>query len=156
MRVDRVTDFWSIIGSNPAQSGDDVRSALDRVSGRLDGLDATDLVKFSEELREALYRIDRRELAEIPVVSAVGLELPQTSDHFLYARCACILGGRDAYDAVLGSTSEFTCFVRPFFQAAEGLLYLAPSVYKKKFGSEMVAVGGFPIESMSNAQGWAE
>ncbi|MEU0696196.1 DUF4240 domain-containing protein [Streptomyces niveus] len=151
-----MTDFWSIIGSNPAQAGDDVRSALDRVSGRLDGLDAPDLVKFSEELREALYGIDRRDLAEIPVVLAVGLELPQTSDHFLYSRCACILAGRDAYDATLRSTSEFTCFVRPFFQAAEGLLHLAPSVYEKKSGSEMRAVGGFPIESMSNAQGWAE
>ncbi|MYR49295.1 DUF4240 domain-containing protein [Streptomyces sp. SID4928] len=151
-----MTDFWSIIGSNPARSGDDVRSALDRVSGRLDGLDAADLVKFSEDLRESLYKIDRRDLGEIPVVLAVGLELPQTSDHFLYARCACILGGRDAYDAVLGSTSEFTLFVSPFFQAAEGLLYLAPRVYEKKFGSEMVAVGGFSIESMSNVQGWAE
>lgn len=154
--MDHVTDFWSIIGSNPAQSGDDVRSALDRVSGRLYGLDATDLVKFSEGLSEALYGIDRRELAEIPVVLAAGLELPQTSDHFLYARCACILTGRNAYDAALRSTSEFACFVRPLFQAAEALLHLAPSVYEKKFGSEMGAVGRFPIESMSNAQGWAE
>lgn len=154
--MDHVTDFWSIIGSNPAQSGDDVRSALDRVSGRLYGLDATDLVKFSEGLSEALYWIDRRELAEIPVVLAAGLELPQTSDHFLYARCACILTGRNAYDAALRSTSEFACFVRPLFQAAEALLHLAPSVYEKKFGSEMGAVGRFPIESMSNAQGWAE
>ncbi|MBP0458660.1 DUF4240 domain-containing protein [Streptomyces montanisoli] len=151
-----MTDFWNIIGSNPAQSGDDVRSALDRVSGRLDGLDATDLVKFSEELREALYGMDRRQLAEIPVALAVGLELLQTSDHFLYSRCACILAGRDAYNAALRSTSEFTCFVRPFFQAAEGLLYLCPSVYEKKVGSKMRVVGGFPIESMSNAQGWAE
>ncbi|MFD3519925.1 DUF4240 domain-containing protein [Streptomyces sp. NPDC058653] len=135
-----MTDFWGIIGSNPAQSGDDVRSALDRVSGRLDGLDATDLVKFSEELRGALYGIDRRELAEIPVVLAVGLELPQTSDHFLYSRCGCILAGRGAYDAALRSASEFTCFVRPFFQAAEGLLYLAPSVYERKVGREMRAV----------------
>ncbi|MFF6853920.1 DUF4240 domain-containing protein [Streptomyces bacillaris] len=131
-------------------------SALYRVAGRLDKLNASDLVKFSEELREALYGIDERELAEIPVVLAAGLDLPQTSDHFLYARCACILAGRDAYDAALRSASEFTCFARPFSQAAEGLLYLAPSVYKKKVGAEIGAVGVFPIESMSNAQGWAE
>lgn len=133
-----------------------MRSALVRVLGRLDGLDAADLVKFSQDLREALHRIDRRELAKIPVVLAVGLELPQTSDHFLYARCACILAGREAYDATLGSASEFACFVRPFFQAAEGLLYLAPSVYEKKVGAEMGDVGGFPIESMSNVHGWVE
>ncbi|WP_437096285.1 DUF4240 domain-containing protein [Streptomyces sp. enrichment culture] len=149
-------DFWNIIGSNPAQSGDDVRSALDRVSGRLDELDATDLVKFSEELREALYRIDRRALAEIPVALAGGLELPQSSDHFLYARCACILAGRDAYDATLRSSSEFARFVRPSLQAAEGLLYLAPGIYEKKVGNEMGVVSGFPIESMSNVQGWVE
>lgn len=156
MRVDRVIDFWSIIGSNPAQSGDDVRSALDRVSGRLDELDSTDLVKFSEELREALYGIDRRALAEIPVILAGGLELPQSSDHFLYARCACILAGRGAYDATLRSSSEFARFVRAFSQAAEGLLYLAPRIYEKKVGNEMGAIGGFPIDSMSNVQGWAE
>lgn len=149
-------DFWSIIGSNSTQSRDDVLSALDRVSGRLDELDADDLVKFSEKLREALYGIDRRALAEIPVVLAGGLELPQTSDHFLYARCACILAGRDAYDATLRESVEFARFVRPFAQAAEGLLYLAPSVYEKKFGDEMGMVSGFPIESMSNAQGWVK
>ncbi|MFF9079893.1 DUF4240 domain-containing protein [Streptomyces rubiginosohelvolus] len=149
-------DFWSIIGSNPAQSGDDVRSTLDRIAGRLDELDASDLVTFSKELRGALHEIDRRALAEVPVVLAAGLELPQTSDHFLYARCACILAGRGAYDASLRSASEFTPFVKPFFQAAEGLLYLAPSVYEKKFGAEMGAVGGFSIESMTNGQGWVE
>ncbi|MFJ4859490.1 DUF4240 domain-containing protein [Streptomyces sp. NPDC088748] len=151
-----MTEFWRIIGSNPAQSGDDVRSALDRVSGRLDELDAADLVRFSEKLREALYGIDRRELAEIPVVLAGGLELPQTSDHFLYARCACVLTGRDAYDATLRTSSEFSRFVSPFSQAAEGLLYLAPGVYEKKVGSGMGMVSAFPIESMSNVQGWAE
>ncbi|MFE2842776.1 DUF4240 domain-containing protein [Streptomyces scopuliridis] len=149
-------DFWHIIGSNPVQSGGDVRSALDRLSGRLDELDPADLVKFSEKLREALYGIDRRELAEIPVVLAGGLELPQTGDHFLYARCACILAGRDKYDATLRASSDFARFVKPFSQAAEGLLYIASSVYEKKVGSEMRMGGGFAIESMSNVQGWAE
>ncbi|MFE4537751.1 DUF4240 domain-containing protein [Streptomyces scopuliridis] len=149
-------DFWRIIGSNPAQSGEDVRLALDRLSGRLEELDPVDLVKFSEKLREALYGIDRRELAEIPVVLAGGLELSQTGDHFLYARCACILAGRDAYDATLRASSDFARFVAPFSQAAEGLLYITSSVYEKKVGSEMVMSGGFAIESMSNVQGWAE
>lgn len=150
-----MTDFWRTIGSNPARSGDDVRQALDRVSGRLDELDAAELVKFAENLREALYWIDKRVLAEIPVVLAGGLELTQTSDHFLYARCACILAGKDAYYATLTISSEFTRFVSPFSQAAEGILYLAPGIYEKKFGHEMEKIDRFPIESMSNVHGWS-
>lgn len=151
-----MTDFWHIVGSNPVRAADDVRSALDRLTGRLGELDPVDLIRFARQLREALYGIDRRELAEIPVVLRGGFELPQTSDHFLYARCACVLAGRDAYEASLEASSEFEGFVRPFAQAAEELLYLASSIYERKVGREMGIVSGLPVDSMSNVQGWAE
>ncbi|MFG1672019.1 DUF4240 domain-containing protein [Streptomyces sp. Y7] len=84
-------DFWRIIGSNPAQDADEVRSALGGVAERIDGLDPEDLIRCAEGLYEALYALDRRELGEIPVAFPGGLEFTQTSDHFLYARCACVL-----------------------------------------------------------------
>ncbi|GAA4234874.1 hypothetical protein GCM10022254_40800 [Actinomadura meridiana] len=137
----RVIDFWDIIGLSSAQSADDVRSTLGRVSGRLGELAAADLVKFFERLHEALNGLDRGELAEIPVFVR-GQEWPQSSDHFLYARCACVLAGRDAYDASLRSSSEFARFVQTFFQTAEELLSLAPAVHERRVGREMDMVGG--------------
>lgn len=149
-------DFWRIIGSNPAQDADEVRSALGGVAERIDGLDPEDLIRFAEGLYEALYALDRRELGEIPVTFPGGLEFTQTSDHFLYARCACVLSGKETYDVSLKSSSGFMGFVRPFHQAAEELLYLAPRAYEKKVGRGMGAVDGPPVESKSNVQGWAQ
>jgi hypothetical protein len=149
-----VVDFWKIIGSNSVESSDEVKSALDRVAGRLGELEPGDLVDFVEKLHENLYRIDRRELAEIPVILAGGLRLPQTSDHFLHVRCACILAGRDEYEASLASSDTFTRFVKPYALAAEGLLHIASNVYENKFGGDLEVASGYPVESMSNLQGW--
>ncbi|TWD75375.1 uncharacterized protein DUF4240 [Kribbella amoyensis] len=151
-----MTAFWRIVGSNSVRSASEVQSALEQVSGQLRELDPDGLVQFEGKLREAPHTIDRRELAEIPVSLAGGLELPQTSDHFLYARCACILSGQDAYDAVLLAASEFSRFVRPYAQAAEELLYLASGTYEKKVGEESSLKAMFPLESTSNVQGWTE
>ena len=76
-----------------------------RVSSRLEGLRPVDLIRFVQQLQEHVFRLDRRELAEIPVLLAGGLELPQTSDHFLYARCRCVLAGKDAFDLVMRSNA---------------------------------------------------
>ncbi|MEI8407440.1 MULTISPECIES: DUF4240 domain-containing protein [unclassified Kribbella] len=146
-------DFWGLIGANAVETAGEVSAALERVSGRLDGLESADLIQFVEQLQERLFWIDRRELAEIPV-RLRGLEWPQTSDHFLYARCACILAGKSAYDLSSHSPTEFARFVVPSSLYAEGLLYLAPIAYHNKTGREMDPVRSFPIDSMSNPQGW--
>ncbi|RFS83645.1 DUF4240 domain-containing protein [Actinomadura spongiicola] len=148
-------EFWSVIGSNSVQTSVDVQAALERVSARLNGLPPAELIDFVEQLRAALYEIDRRELAEIPV-KFKGLTLPQTGDHFLYARCACVLAGREAYHACLETSSEFARFVRPSSQSAELLLYIAEDAYRRETGKEVKASQAFSIESMSNPRGWTE
>ncbi|MFC9223754.1 DUF4240 domain-containing protein [Streptomyces hygroscopicus] len=110
----------------------EIDSTLEAISRRLSAMTPTALARFLERLRESLYRIDRRDLAEVPVVLAGGLKFPQTSDHFLYARCACILAGEEVYGDVLSSGVGFDRFVASFAQEAEGLLYLVSEQYEKK------------------------
>ncbi|MFJ8495788.1 DUF4240 domain-containing protein [Streptomyces sp. NPDC094038] len=151
-----MTDFWKVIGSSSVQDASEIDSALERISGQLSAMTPDALTRFVERLRESLYRIDRRDLAEVPVVLAGGLKLPQASDHFLYARCACILAGKEAYGDVLSSGAGFDRFVAPFAQEAEGLLYLASEQYEKKTGSKMKVESYSSIESRSNSQGWGD
>ncbi|WP_405525512.1 DUF4240 domain-containing protein [Streptomyces canus] len=151
-----MTDFWKVIGSSSVQDESEINSALERISGQLSAMTPDALTRFVERLRESLYQIDRRDLAEVPVTLANGLELPQTSDHFLYARCACILAGERAYDEVRSSGLGFDRFVAPFAQEAEGLLYLASEQYERKTASRMNVESYFSIESRSNIQGWAD
>ncbi|WP_020392873.1 DUF4240 domain-containing protein [Kribbella catacumbae] len=151
-----MTDFWKVIGSSPVRDASEIDSALERISRQLSAMTPTALTRFVERLRESLYRIDRRDLAEVPVMLAGGLKFPQTSDHFLYARCACILAGKEVYGDVLSSGVGFDRFVAPFAQEAEGLLYLASEQYERATGSKMDVESDFSIESMSNLQGWAD
>lgn len=150
-----MTDFWKVIGSSSVQDESEIDSALERISGQLSSMTPDALTRFVERLRESLYRIDRRDLAEVSVALANGLKLPQTSDHFLYARCACILAGEKAYRDVLSSGDGFDRFVAPFAQEAEGLLYLASEQYERKTASRMSVETYFSIESGSNTQEWA-
>ncbi|MER6091733.1 DUF4240 domain-containing protein [Streptomyces bluensis] len=150
-----MTDFWKVIGSSSVQDESEIESALERISGQLSAMTPDALTRFVERLRESLYQIDRRDLAEVPVALANGLKFPQTSDHFLYARCACILAGEKAYGDVLSSGVGFDRFVAPFAQEAEGLLYLASEQYERKTASKMNVENFFSIESGSNIQGWA-
>ncbi|MFC3453225.1 DUF4240 domain-containing protein [Amycolatopsis speibonae] len=150
-----MSDFWSVIGSNPVRDADDVDAALERISSRLDVMTPNTLERFAEFLHEALFRIDRRELAEIPVYLS-GLEFEQTSDHFQYARCACILAGEKVYGEVLESGVGFGLFIAPATQGAEGLLYLASETYERKTGERLNSQSFFPVDSMSNVQGWSD
>ncbi|MBL7496455.1 DUF4240 domain-containing protein [Frankia sp. CNm7] len=150
-----MVNFWRIVGSSELRDASDVDSALEKLSGRLAVLGPEELVRFSEKLREALYRLDRRGLAEIPV-NVRGMTFPQTDDQFLYARCACILAGEDVYDATLRFNDEFARFATPFVQRAERLLYLPSEAYEKIVGRKMESGSGFPIDSGSNVQGWLD
>jgi hypothetical protein len=81
--------------------GPEVDAALDGILERLDELTPDELIEFRKGLNESLYRIDRRDLAEVPVFLSGGMRSSQTSDHFLYARCACVLAAEHVYDDVL-------------------------------------------------------
>ncbi|MGH3389241.1 MAG: DUF4240 domain-containing protein [Actinomadura sp.] len=149
-----MAEFWRLIGSSSIGDASDIDVALTEISRRLASLNPFELVQFSERLKEALYRLDRREFGEIPVALMDGREFPQTSDHFLYARCACVMAGGEVYSRVLQSGVGFDHFVKPSLQRAEGLLYIASNVYEAKTGEKIKLKSGVSVESMSNTDGW--
>jgi Protein of unknown function (DUF4240) len=148
-------EFWDIVGTSEARNADDIDLSLAEIGSRLAELEPFQVSKFAVDLRESLFRLDRKEFGEIPVTLASGARFPQSSDHFLYARCACILAGEEVYNTVLRTGFGFERFVLIFAQRAEGLLYLASDIYQEKTGEKLKIANDFPIESMSNVEGWA-
>jgi hypothetical protein len=153
-RVNYVSEFWEIIGTSPVRTSADIEISLQRIGDCLEVLSPAEVSQFDKDLRESLYHLDRREFGQIRVRTTAGMEFPQTSDHFLYARCACVMAGVEVYESVLKTRSGFERFVPVFAQGAESLLYLAPEIYKNKVGEGLQIAGSFPIESMSNVEGW--
>ncbi len=147
-----VTEFWDIIGENTLRTEADVDAALARVSARLAPLPTYDLLNFVDGLHEALFRLDRRQFAEIPVFVR-DLVIPQSEDGFQYARCACVLAGRRVFEEVLATGEGFEPFTVPELQS-ERLLYLAGEHYEAKMGFPMEHRRTFPIDMMSNPDGW--
>lgn len=132
-----VTDFWSVIGSNAVTDQADVEAAVGQIERRLRTLDLPDLISFQEQLDQNLDALDLSSLASIQVELTEGLVLEQTADHFLYARCACLLAGREEVRVVLDDSERFSDFVAPRLQSAETLLYLARTEYQRRTGQQM-------------------
>jgi hypothetical protein len=130
-------DFWSIVGRNVNSDRSDTDAAIAAIEERLKALDVARLVEFQDQLGQQLHRLDQGSLAsigvEFPGMSARG----QTEDHFLYARCACILTGEEAVRSVLADPARFGDFVAPRLQAAELLLYVAHQEYESRTGERM-------------------
>ena len=147
--------FWDTVGVNQLAGPSDVTQALTAVRGKVGQLEVHQLEVFDGVLRQRIFGIDKRRLAEVPVVLPNGTSLPQTDDHFLYARCACVLAGRETYLDVLHGAVDFDPFVDPQLQGAEALLYLAAEQFALRTGLELRAADEFPIEAGSNTLWWA-
>jgi hypothetical protein len=149
-----VLNLWDVVGRTSLRDADSVRESLEEVAIRLSAASPMELVTFDDMLCEACFRLDRRELALIPVIRSTGDHFPQTSDHFLYSRCACILAGLAEYNKCLQSSSNFAPYVAIELQSAESLLYVAHEIYESMTGRQMRSRSTFPLEWMSNSQGW--
>lgn len=149
-------DFWKVLGARDLEDEADVAEALRFVSVQLDEVSPMGLSLFDDRLREYLFRLDRRDFASILVMLSDGREVAQTNDHFLYARCACVLSGEATFSNVLRTGLGFGRFTRPVLQAAEGLLYVIPDKYESRTGRKFKSRSEFPLEWMSNPVGWPE
>jgi hypothetical protein len=149
-----VLSFWDVVGRTSLRDADSVRESLEELAIRLSSASPTELVAFDDRLHEACFYLDRKDLALVPVTRSNGEQFPQTSDHFLYARCACILAGLADYNKCLQSSSNFEPYVAIGLQSAENLLYVAHEVHESMTGRQMRPRRSFPLEWMSNSQGW--
>lgn len=130
-------DFWRVIGANPISDRATVEAAISGIRSRLASLELAELVEFRDRLDECLASLDSPGLAEIPIEMPGYPAFEQTEDHFLYARCACVLAGEDAVRAALDDELSFARFVAVKLQSAETLLYVAETEFESRTGRRM-------------------
>ena len=148
-------DFWtSIIGANTLTDSASVVRAIDNLKSRLGATSQATISAFDKWLSWQIYTLDRKEHFKLPAVKSDGTHEPQSEDHFLYARCACILSGHAEFTSVLNGNKGFIDFTSTRLQSAELLLYAADEVYGEVFGVEIERAGFAPLEAGSNLEFW--
>lgn len=140
--------FWQLIdlvgGPAATASCDHADEAYARLTDALALEPADRIIAFGERLAEALYRLDRRDIAD---------RRPCCSDDgFLYARAAVVTAGRLAYESVLADPDRFADFED---EHGEQLLHVPEEAYEQATGEEWDHVTRYDYESCSNSDGWA-
>lgn len=146
--------MWDVIGRGDVSSEQAVESRIEQVRSALEALPESRLADFQRWLASRLFDIDRRAYAEIPARLSDGSEMKQSSDFFLYARCACILAGEESWRDIIGGNASFSAFTSTLSQGAESLLYLAAEVSEERFGRTLKVTDGPSYETGSNSAWW--
>jgi hypothetical protein len=146
--------MWDVVGRGDVSSGQAVESRIEEVRSALEALPESGLADFQCWLASRLFDIDRRAYAEIPARLSGGSEMKQSSDSFLYARCACILVGEESWRDIIEGNASFSAFTAAVSQGAESLLYLAAEVSEERFGRTVKVTDGPSYETGSNSAWW--
>lgn len=101
---------------------------------------------FEERLAHCLFRIDTQPHARRFLKQASDYLSP---DEFLYARCVCLVNGKDFYEKVRADPKHF-----PKGLEFEALLNVAADAYGRKTGKEFQYLTGCSYETYSNLRGW--
>ncbi len=147
-------NFWDVVGRGDISSAQAVESRIEEVRSALETLPESRLADFQRWLASRLFDIDRRAYAEIPARFSDGSEMKQSSDFFLYARCACILAGEERWRDIIEGKASFSAFTATASQAAESLLYLAAEVSEERFGRTVKVTDRPSYETGSNSAWW--
>ncbi|MER5599396.1 DUF4240 domain-containing protein [Streptomyces sp. NPDC002265] len=84
-----------------------------------------------------------------------GTPFPQSSDGFLYARCAVVAAGQAVWESVFLDVDKFF----PYTSAecdGEWLLYVPDQAYELATGKEWDRSTRYCYESYSNKDGWPD
>jgi hypothetical protein len=147
--------YWTtIIGANNLTSSKDVREALIKVKARLAATSPAEMAAFDQWLHEQIYQLDRKEFFEAPIFRSDSVVQRQSEDHFLYARCACVLAGHFAYGEVVTGRRNFSDYAAIPLQGAELLLYVAEEVCEEVFDIVIDRREFLPLEAGSNSKYW--
>ncbi len=146
------TTFWGVVAKlDWTSEGDDDRVVAPVVQA-LSQLPDSEIASFHDILAAKLYALDGRAWARESGPEVWWGEPDSLSvDGFLYARCAVIANGRDAYDQVLADPTRM-----PKDLQFESLLYVASTAYERKTGldDEGLLDTEVSFETFSNEDGW--
>jgi uncharacterized protein DUF4240 len=147
--------YWTtVIGTNDLRSSKDISRAIAEVKSRLAATSPAEAAGFDQWLHQQIFQLDRKEFFEVPVLRSDGAEIGQSEDHFLYARCACVLAGFSTYSEVLNGRRGFSDFAAIPLQGAELLLYAAEEVCTEVFKVEIDRLASCPLDAGSNSKYW--
>ncbi|MFI9163534.1 DUF4240 domain-containing protein [Kitasatospora aureofaciens] len=145
--------FWKLIELLEGHADQRRCAELSRVLAQRP---VSEITGFGERLAEALYRLDQERFGLVPVVglSTDDDPFPQSSDVFLYSRCAVVAAGRAVYEGkFFGDPTRFSPFTSTALDG-EWLLYVAQQAYEQVTGEEWNRVTRYDFESYSNPDGW--
>ncbi len=143
-------EFWSIIGMlNWDEAGDD-EAVVEPVVDYLSRMSNEEIFQFEEFLAKKLYALDTKAHAkEIGEDAYLNDEKYFSVDSFLYSRCVVVANGRELFEAVLKSPSEF-----PKDMEFEAILSVSQEAYEQKNDKEWDHVCATDYETYKNTNGW--
>jgi hypothetical protein len=147
-------EFWRLIGTLGGRPEDCDDEPYQRLTGLLTREPVEKIVDFAETLAFKLYDLDRKALAQLDIVENDGTVTELSDDGFLYARCAVIVAGPEAYATVLAVPESFARFGKVDAAHAESLLDVASDAYTAKTCAEWQHVEEYDYETGSNEQYW--
>lgn len=143
-------EFWrlvAVLGGQPEVQDD---RPYERLTSVLSEEPVERIIDFAETLAFKLYQLDRQVLARAVPPGADQL----TEDGFLYARCAVVVAGPAAFDAVLTDPAAFERFTTVEAAHADSILDVPSNAYQKVTGEEWDHVEEYDYETGSNEQWW--
>ncbi len=146
-------DFWALIAT---LNGKATHTNCRRLAEDLSRRPVPDIIGFAERHAEALYHLDQEKFGTLPVVDLTALfgsPFPQSSDVFLYTRCAVVAAGRTVWERVFSDVDAFTPYTACEYDG-EWLLYVPDNAYELATGKEWNRSTRYCYESYSNRDGW--
>ncbi|MFF4247549.1 DUF4240 domain-containing protein [Streptomyces sp. NPDC001822] len=147
--------FWPLIAT---LNGKATEESCHRLAEELGRRPVPDVIGFAERLAEALYRLDQERFGTLPVAdltARLGSPFPQSSDVFLYSRCAVVAAGQGVWESVFFDDDKFAPYTSSDCDG-EWLLYVPDKAYELATGERWDRSTRYCFESYSNRDGWPD
>lgn len=144
--------FWDLIGTLGGRTDPE---GFARLTEDLAQWPTDRIVGFAEQLAAALYAIDSRDRMAQPIKDTAdgpdSTAFPLSNEVFLYARCAVVLAGPEAWQRVVDDPAAMAGI---WDLGAEELLYAAPAAFAHRTSSDWTHRTAVDHRTGSNAAGW--
>jgi hypothetical protein len=148
-------NFWALVAT---LNGEATEESCQRLAEELSRRSVPDIIGFAERHAEALYRLDQEKFGTLPVVDMTlrdGRPFPQSSDVFLYTRCAVVAAGQAVWESVFFDVGKFAPYTSSECDG-EWFLYVPDKAYELATGEKLDRVTRYCFESYSNRDGWPD
>jgi len=146
------SEFWRILSLLDWDKTGDDAAVLEPACSALVAKGPDDIIQFEEFLAEKLHAIDTRSHCKACYAGELDPDNGDdyiSADDFLYQRCVVVANGRQFYNTVLRTPSEF-----PQGMEFESLLSLGPTAFERSTGNEFDHSTAGSYESFQNHEGW--